>query len=277
MKEASVKTRIIIGAIGVAILLPVLIFSDKFIYPIFVALLCGVATYELLSCSHTFSDIPFTVISFVYALACPMLARFWNGTVSIFVMTALYVLAIAVYAVVSQQTEILNRLYSTAFILVYIIFGFSSLIAVRDGQSGLIMTFLAFLCAWLTDTFAYFSGIAFGKRKLIPKLSPHKTVEGAIGGCAMTLVVTMIIIIGIGIFSANSPKYLPLALLVFWASVAAQFGDLAMSQVKRYYKLKDFGALLPGHGGILDRFDSVLSVSLLFCIFASVFPTLKLF
>ncbi len=277
MKENSVKTRIIIGAVGAAIFLPVLIFSDKFIYPVFIALLCAIATFELLNCSHTLTDIPFAVISFAYAVICPILTRFADGINSIFVVTALYVLASVVYTVVSQQTEVMNRIYSTVFLLIYIIFAFSALITVRDGESGKILTYLLYLCAWLTDTFAYFSGMAFGKRKLIPKLSPKKTIEGSIGGCVMTLVVSMIIVIGIGLFSKNSPKYLALIILIFWASVVAQIGDLAMSQVKRYYKKKDFGTLLPGHGGILDRFDSVLAVSLLFCIFTLAFPTLKLF
>ena len=151
------------------------------------------------------------------------------------------------------------------------------MVVIRDLEHGAILMVLALIIAWFTDTFAYFTGIAFGKRKLIPKISPNKTVEGSIGGILVTVVATVIILLGISIFSNNSPRYFLLILFTAVASAMAQIGDLTMSQIKRYYKIKDFGKMLPGHGGVLDRFDSVLATSLTVTVLVFVFSGISLF
>lgn len=109
---------------------------------------------------------------------------------------------------------------------------------------------------WATDTGAYFTGNAFGKRKLWPKISPNKTVAGAIGGIISAIVVAIV-------FQLVYPFTMPIYLLVGVAliiSVFGQIGDLVASAYKRHYNVKDSGNILPGHGGILDRFDSLLFV-----------------
>lgn len=112
---------------------------------------------------------------------------------------------------------------------------------------------LIFLTAWGTDTFAYIFGNLFGKNKLCPDLSPNKTIEGSLGGILGSIILTTI-------FS----KYFKLGpmwkmiLLSIIASILAQFGDLTASKIKRITGIKDYGYIMPGHGGILDRFDSIL-------------------
>lgn len=124
-------------------------------------------------------------------------------------------------------------------------------------QEGLRYLIAALAVCVLTDSAAFFVGSALGRHKLAPRISPHKTVEGALGGilCALGLVT-----LGAWIFCRDSVNYTGLLIWTLTASVIAQFGDLSLSTVKRMSGVKDFGTLLPGHGGILDRFDSCLFV-----------------
>lgn len=124
---------------------------------------------------------------------------------------------------------------------------------------------LPFVCAWLTDTGAYFAGTFFGKHKLVPQLSPKKTVEGAIGGVLLSTIGSALYIVIMCMTIANGfPRVsviLKFALLGLIGSVVSQIGDLVASSIKRDCGKKDYGSILPGHGGLLDRFDSVIFVS----------------
>lgn len=123
-------------------------------------------------------------------------------------------------------------------------------------EAGLSYIFYALFLIWATDSGAYFIGRAFGKRKLWEHISPNKTVEGAIGGIVCALVVVSIY----EWLSPFSPSFLMLLIATVILSVFGQLGDLVESAFKRHYGVKDSGAILPGHGGILDRFDSLLFI-----------------
>lgn len=139
----------------------------------------------------------------------------------------------------------------------YVGYGFSAMIEVRAiEEHGLFWTFLSFGCIWASDVGAYFTGRAIGKNKLWPSISPNKTVEGAIGGVLLSLVVGVL-------FALFMPEAVTIgkALVIgLVAAVAGQFGDLIQSAYKRVRNIKDTGTLLPGHGGALDRCDSWLIV-----------------
>ena len=142
-------------------------------------------------------------------------------------------------------------------------------------DGGKYIYLIAFIGAWITDTFAYFCGMLFGrggKHKLIPEVSPKKTVEGSIGGivfCVLAMILFGFIIEKIDeSFHANYPL---LALGGIAISIVAQIGDLSMSVIKRHYGIKDYGFIFPGHGGILDRFDSVIAVSVVLAVFTTFF------
>jgi phosphatidate cytidylyltransferase len=140
------------------------------------------------------------------------------------------------------------------------------------GADGKYLYLICFIGAWVTDTFAYFAGRLFGKHKLIPEISPKKTIEGSIGGivfCVIAMVLYGWIVVQItnGAVRAN---YWMLAVSGLFVSFVSQIGDLTMSAVKRTYGIKDYGKLFPGHGGVLDRFDSVLAVSIVLCVLSSV-------
>lgn len=112
---------------------------------------------------------------------------------------------------------------------------------------------LIFLIAFGTDTFAYFAGNLFGKHKLSPKISPNKTIEGSIGGIIGSLIITILYALYVGI----APLW-KLVLMSILTSIISQLGDLVASKIKRMTGIKDFGKLMPGHGGVLDRFDSII-------------------
>lgn len=122
---------------------------------------------------------------------------------------------------------------------------------------------LIFILAWVTDTAAYFTGYFFGNRKLIPDVSPKKTVEGAIGGVVGTILVTVAYT-----FILNREFLVYSVFLGLLGGVFSQIGDLMASKIKRFVDIKDFGHLMPGHGGVLDRFDSILITAPLVYYFA---------
>ena len=123
------------------------------------------------------------------------------------------------------------------------------------------MVVLAFMIAWATDTFAFATGKLFGKHKLIPEISPKKTVEGAIGGIVFATLAFLLYGFGVELFTDLTANYLVLAISGAILAVISQIGDLIASLIKREHGVKDYSNLLPGHGGIMDRFDSILAVS----------------
>ena len=143
---------------------------------------------------------------------------------------------------------------ATLFGLIYVVF-FSYHIVWIDQHEHRIMIWLVFLTAFGTDIMAYFTGMAFGKHRLCPNLSPKKSVEGAVGGVlgSMLLCGAFGWLLGYGGSALAS-----IVVIGFVGSIAAQLGDLSASALKRRMGIKDYGNLIPGHGGIMDRFDSVL-------------------
>ncbi len=138
--------------------------------------------------------------------------------------------------------------------MIYIGVGFLSFVEVRSIDIHLLMLIL--LVVWSTDSGAYLIGSKFGKRKLAPTISPNKSIEGSIGGTASALIVALLYT---SFYSFNTS---PVIMLLFMGllSIAGQLGDLIESALKRHFNVKDSGKLLPGHGGMLDRFDSLIFV-----------------
>jgi phosphatidate cytidylyltransferase len=141
---------------------------------------------------------------------------------------------------------------------IYIVSFFSMLSYIRDKEAGIMLVLLVFIVAWFADTSAYYIGRHFGKRKLCPEVSPKKTIAGFIGGILGSIL--GVFLWDIILMGMSSPWY-QIAAFGLIAGIISQIGDLVASLIKRNIGLKDYGKLIPGHGGILDRFDSILFVT----------------
>jgi phosphatidate cytidylyltransferase len=149
----------------------------------------------------------------------------------------------------------------TIMVFCYIAVLMSTIYLLRESRYGHFFVWLSFIAAWGCDTGAYFTGVTIGKHKLVPKLSPKKTVEGSVGGVALaTLLATVYgFVISTSFSSLEGVNVISFcATAGFVGSILSQFGDLTASAIKRYTGIKDYGKIIPGHGGIMDRFDSVL-------------------
>jgi len=166
-----------------------------------------------------------------------------------------------------EQIREFNATFATV-VSIAVVLLFKTIPTLRNLDNGFYYLTFAVTACFVTDVAALLFGKAFGSRKLCPKISPKKTVEGAVGGLACAVIIAMIAAI---LLQKYAGLHFDVITLVIWSilvSVAGQFGDLCMSVVKRIAGVKDFGNLLPGHGGILDRFDShmfAVAFTLVFC------------
>ena len=151
------------------------------------------------------------------------------------------------------------------------------MILLRDfgKEYGCFFVLLALCIAWLSDTGAYFCGKFFGKNKLCPSISPKKTVEGFLGGVSVSVFSTLFVtvIFDLFVFAGNvGVNYIKIVVMALIGALISVLGDLCFSAVKRKCGVKDFGSLMPGHGGVLDRFDSVIFVIPYVYIFVRLIP-----
>lgn len=151
------------------------------------------------------------------------------------------------------------------FELIYAPVLLSFLFIIREGwQHGIYLVWLVFLCSWGSDTCAYCVGVLFGKHKMAPKLSPKKSIEGGVGGVVgAALLFGLYTYFVINPFSLENIQMNLISAMCLGAigALVSMIGDLAASAIKRDYEIKDYGKLIPGHGGIMDRFDSVIIVA----------------
>lgn len=176
---------------------------------------------------------------------------------------ALTVMLYLINVVVLYGKVSFRELYISAFSTIFISL-FMSVLALTHLEYDVAGVLLTFVCAWITDSGAYFAGYFFGKHKLVPNLSPKKTIEGAIGGvvcCVVGCLIYMGVLQGFFGYFADGASYFRIGVLGACTSVLAQLGDLTASAVKRECNVKDFGTILPGHGGFMDRFDSVVFIA----------------
>lgn len=290
------KVRIITALVAISGIFPFFWFSDagnvfpvNYLFPLLIAAIAFVSVFELLRCVGLDKNYFLAVPLYLAALALPILARVMVADRAAFLRFGVLVaLAFAVYAfsvlvftygkdptaTLEQEQVKTGRIALVYMGSLYIIGAYCAVILLRDiAGVGKFLYLIPFVFGWVTDTFAYFTGRLFGKHKLIPAVSPKKTVEGAIGGAVCCALVAMLYGLVIGkCFDGVSPNYIVLAISGLFIAVVSQIGDLVMSAIKRQYGIKDYGKLLPGHGGLLDRFDSCMAVTILLSFINAYFP-----
>lgn len=251
------KTRIITALVAAALFLPIVFFAG-FPLVLLTYLLASIGLYELLKMRKLsiFSSHGFLSLIMLWVLLFPsqyndaLAAIHYSKTELVMVI----VLLLLTYTVITKNHFTFDDAAFSALSAVYVGMGFYFFMETR--QAGLVYIFYSLFIMWATDSGAYFVGRAIGKKKLWPEISPNKTIEGAIGGIICALIVGALFVLLKGI----DVPLVSLLGITFILSVFGQIGDLAESALKRHFNVKDSGKILPGHGGILDRFDSLLFV-----------------
>lgn len=247
-------TRTISAVVAIAIFLVVVYLLPSFCFPIAVSAICVLIAYELTWRSGIVKVGALSVCSMLTAAATPFFVSFeaLNG----YTTALLFFCMVMVFVV-----WLLNYGKANLVMTVTSIFGgsilplmFSLVIPLRMADKGDFLILMPFLAAWMTDSGAYFAGSFLGRRKLCEKISPKKTVEGAIGG----IVVCVIALVLFAYFIRLDVNLVAFGAISLVLSVLAQAGDLSFSIIKREYNIKDYGFIMPGHGGVLDRFDSTM-------------------
>ena len=243
------KTRVITAIVALIVFLQLLFFGGDYFK--FTTFALGVmAMYEIVR--MTFKETNIVVLG-LSSLAGALL--FLNEEISQLQLYGLlfFILVGMLATVVATGHKIkLVEIGSIIFVTAYIFIGFYCLFMIRNFSLSHVAYLL--LTIWFTDSFAYFGGMKFGKNKLSPKISPNKSIEGSVIGSLSSIVIALLFFYTTNIFSS----LLVAIVITLVVSVIGQFGDLIESAYKREYQVKDSSNLLPGHGGIFDRFDSVI-------------------
>ena len=265
------KTRIITSVFITIVLVAILLLSNTIAYSIALSILATIAANEVLKVYDVDKKYLVSVPAYITAAAMPTLSfvmtevmekaasEFIIALALVMFVLMLYLFVVAVFA----KGKIEFASLSAGFVLVmYITACFSALSVIRYvTDAGMFNLGMVFIGAWISDIFAYFTGRFLGKHKLIPEVSPKKTVEGSVGAIVFTTLLMLLYGWIVSLATDFTPNYLVLGLSAPVLSVVGQIGDLFASLVKRERGVKDYGKLLPGHGGIMDRFDSILTVS----------------
>ena len=256
---SSLQSRVLVAVIGVPVLAWVVLGAPALVMLFALCLLAGIGGEELQQCVGGVKHNRLTKLSFTCAFLTVACYYFRPPLVTVlFVLAALIFFGYAIYKAGEVKfAQVIAGLFGSIAI------GYSFSAFLRMESSGIHRAYLLlpFILSFACDTFAYFAGMAFGKHKLAPKVSPKKTIEGSIGGMAGNVVCGLIFAFVMDRWFSGSIGYGAMALLALACSIVAQVGDLSFSLIKREFGIKDYGRLFLEHGGVLDRFDSVLFVT----------------
>ncbi|NLN50963.1 MAG: phosphatidate cytidylyltransferase [Acholeplasmataceae bacterium] len=288
------KQRIITGAVLLAFFIP--IFTINYLFPVFyglMVLLTAIGAYEMLLMFNKKEKIsPVLIIitilltvlfylAIIFTTNMPILPRFkeyvFDLDLNIVIIAIGFVLFTLMVFIPSNTIRPLSDSFTT---IIYIGLSFSAITILR--MMGIRFIIYLFLITMMTDMFAYFIGVKYGKHKIAPKTSPKKTVEGSIAGSIAGTVIASLFALFFDIYPtflnpdnlttifsqfskigtlSRGGQALIVIPLTFFATCISQIGDLIASKFKRTYEIKDFGNIFPGHGGVVDRFDSAMSTA----------------
>lgn len=253
-KEKKENTELIIRTISsfaIVALIVSSVLAGQLYFQIFMSVICAGIVYEWLSVTNVTRPL-------VLAICVAMVMYFTNNE---YYFRGIVILA-CTFALMLRKQKMNLTLEIVLLGLIYICISICVLVKIY-AKFGFIFVLWIFLCVWATDTGAFFIGKIIGGKKLAPKISPGKTWAGFYGG----LLVAELVCTCAGIFLVRTEHLYKIILLTLIMSVFAHIGDLVESLAKRYLQVKDMGQLIPGHGGLADRFDSLLMVSLVLSFF----------
>lgn len=273
--------RILTAIIALGVLTPFLVFSHTPLLLVFSGCLSAVAMYEILDCAGLLKNLFISVPTFAVSSVAVVMTRIVHEAnryfTILFLLFFIFIVYIFTVSVFSRGTVSVSEAALAAMAGMYVIFGFCSIVLLRDLKYGQYIYLLAFLVPWISDSGSYFIGVNFGRHKLIPDVSPKKTVEGAVGGILFGVVSAVAYGFIISRIISAEARYPALIVAGFVMCILSQCGDLIASLIKRHYNIKDFGTVFPGHGGVMDRFDSIIATAPFLYILFIISPLFEIF
>ena len=265
------KTRVIAAVVLLPLLLAVLLALPGFCTGILFGVLGAIAAYELLHSTGLVKQARLVIYCAVMALYIGLWSGFswdysWLMLGGLVFLGLLY--AELLYSHGALPFQSIGICMMAGFVIPFFL---GSIARIRSMESGVYYVLIPFAMAFASDTGAYFTGCALGKHKLAPNISPNKTVEGFVGGVVSAIVIMMLYTLVLQLIGFRV-NYLFGAVYGLLGSLAAVFGDLVFSAIKRQAGIKDYGNLIPGHGGVLDRFDSMTVVAPLAEVLLMILP-----
>lgn len=274
LEEHNMLVRILSAVLLLPLLLVVLLALPPVCTALLIAAMSSIAAYELLWGTCVLKKVRPIVYSMVMAFIVVLWSYF--GQPVIYITPIILVFAILLLAELMADHE--NLTFQTLCVCLaaglVIPYMFSALVRLRMETDGKILVLIPFLLSFVSDSGAYFVGISLGKHKLAPKISPKKTVEGLIGGVLTAMLGMIIFCLVLSKFFNFSVNYFAAAAFGAVGSLVSVFGDLSFSVIKRQTGIKDYSKLIPGHGGILDRFDSTIFVAPVVEMFMDLWPAM---
>ena len=275
-------TRIISAAVGIIVAIGVLFLSDTPVYDFVVAAISIIMMYELFAAGGCMKNRFHAGVCFGFAAVLPFLVEYTEAMEYIWILSGFCVLLMFAGFITKHKDITYEKLSYMITAAIFSSLPMCCLVSMKNLSDvhGICYVVLCLAGAWLGDSGAYFVGTFMGKKKLCPEISPKKTVEGAVGG-----VVTVGIVFAVYAFFYHlvqvqrgyefEVNYIFLVIMGLICGVLGIIGDLSASLIKRQHGIKDFGNIMPGHGGLMDRFDSVLFVAPFMLFVLTYFPPFK--
>ena len=271
------KTRVLVAAVGIPLLVVVIFFAPLWLTAAVVGIISAGCAWELLRCTDLDLPVRMLVYVAVSGFAVPFSLIFFDaGRVYFTVLFALFALMFCelMFSFRDGQPMALESVTSALLAGGVMPVLLSGIVLLGQRENASLYMFLPFVVAFSSDSGAYFAGSFLGRHKLTPHLSPNKTIEGSIGGFAAA--VALAALYGLILKTAKLEVNMPVMCVYgFLGSLACQLGDLGFSAIKRLCGVKDYGNLIPGHGGMLDRFDSMHWTAALLLVLVNWVPAIK--
>ncbi|MBE6784491.1 MAG: hypothetical protein E7536_10850 [Ruminococcaceae bacterium] len=269
------KVRLISSAVAIVIALIVIAGIFTPVFPLFLSFLSVVAAWEIMKAVGVKSNL-IIIPAEIFSAVIPVYAQVSRSLpfdIPEGAVLTLYVIMMLGFMLKTHKKTKFEQLAITLYASIFVPYAFSGLITIRDvfvtyesvytKAEAIYLIFFALLCSFLTDSFAYFVGRKFGKHKMAPVISPKKSVEGAIGGLVLSVAFNVAVFAGVRYWAFGGKTAISFVFVIVMSVLLAaisMLGDLTASLLKRNYGIKDFGKIMPGHGGVMDRFDSLVFV-----------------